>query len=233
MQTINDLYNNLKFNNINDIIKLEESDRQFIALKNLYNNIDNESKKFYLSLIIANSIICYQLSSSWEEYWEEFSNYFSINWFKSSFIIDLENFIKKSKWNKRLADIKIKRLWKVKSFLDNFILNQEYYYNNMIIFRDELSNIMKQKKSAKTIVFAVKIFSYWARNIFWFKFIPKEICIPIDSRLTNIFEIYKWDYNDINKFYFDLSNKLNIPELHLDSLVWINYNNLLTINYLL
>jgi DNA-(apurinic or apyrimidinic site) lyase len=87
---------------------------------------------------------------------------------------------------------------------------------------------MKQKKDAKTIVFAVKMFSYWARNSFKkLNFFPENINVPVDSRLIALFEKYKWDYEDINKFYFDLSKKLNIPELHLDALVWVNYNELI------
>jgi hypothetical protein len=31
----------------------------------------------------------------------------------------------------------------------------------------------------------------------------------------------------IKKFYFDLSKKLQIPELHLDALVWVNYDDLI------
>jgi len=55
-----ELYNKLKQYTIIDVIKIEESDRQYIALKKLSKNIKN--KEIYLSLILANSIICYQLS---------------------------------------------------------------------------------------------------------------------------------------------------------------------------
>jgi N-glycosylase/DNA lyase len=54
------LYNKLKEYSISDAIKIEESDRQYIALKKLLKNIQN--KEIYLSLILANAIICYQLS---------------------------------------------------------------------------------------------------------------------------------------------------------------------------
>jgi DNA-(apurinic or apyrimidinic site) lyase len=94
--------------------------------------------------------------------------------------------------------------------------------------RNELAEIMKQKLDAKTIVFAVKMFSYWARNIFKkIHFFPKNINIPIDSRLIALFEEYKWNYGSIFDFYFDLSKKLNIPQLHLDAIVWVNYDNLI------
>jgi N-glycosylase/DNA lyase len=55
-----ELYNKLKQYSVQDAIKIEESDRQYIALKDLYNKV--RDKKLYLSLILANAIICYQLS---------------------------------------------------------------------------------------------------------------------------------------------------------------------------
>jgi N-glycosylase/DNA lyase len=55
-----ELYNKLKQYTLLDVIKIEESDRQYIALKNLSQNLKN--KEIYLSLILANAIICYQLS---------------------------------------------------------------------------------------------------------------------------------------------------------------------------
>jgi DNA-(apurinic or apyrimidinic site) lyase len=61
----------------------------------------------------------------------------------------------------------------------------------MIELRDKLAKIMNQKIDTKTIVFAVKMFSYGARNIYDFISYPKEICIPIDSRLTALFEKYR------------------------------------------
>jgi len=222
-----ELYNKLKKYSINDAVKIEESDRQYKALYHLYNHIND--RDLYLALIISNSLICYQLSWKWEDYWEEFSYYFSnkkIN--KNNLLIELWVFIKQSKNNKRFIDTKIKRLDKLTIFINDLILNQEKYYENMLDLRNDLSKIMKQKKDAKTIVFAVKMFSYWARNIFKkINYFPEEINVPIDSRLIALFEKYKWEYEDIWKFYLDLSKKLNIPELHLDALLWVNYDNLI------
>ena len=222
-----ELYDKLKQFSLKDATQIEKSDRQFIALKNLYNNIKN--KELYLPLIIANSLICYQLSWKWEDYWEEFSVYFSsYDLEEDNLIKSLWDFIKNSKNNKRFIETKIKRLEKIKSFLYEFIWKQEHYYINMLELRDSLAKTMKQKPDAKTIVFAVKMFSYWARNIFDFKRFPEEICVPIDSRLIALFEKYKWDYDNINNFYFDLSKKLDIPELHLDAILWVNYDNLIS-----
>ncbi|MDD3793803.1 MAG: N-glycosylase/DNA lyase [Candidatus Gracilibacteria bacterium] len=221
-----ELYNKLKDFDLNYAIKLEETDRQFIALKSLIEK--NENKREVLALVIANSIICYQLSGTGENYWEEFSSYFSdkkISYENVVFL--LGEFIKQSKNNKRFVDTKVKRLEKVKFALDGFQGREEYFYQNMTELRDLLAKTMKQKITDKTIVFAVKMFGYVARNIFTFVAYPKEIFIPIDSRLTNLFEKYKGDYSDINKFYMDLSEKMDVTLLHLDGIVWINYEELM------
>ena len=97
----------------------------------------------------------------------------------------------------------------------------------MLELRDKLSKTMSQKNDAKTIVFAIKMFGYWARNIYDFEQYPEEIFIPIDSRLIALFEKYKEDYENINQFYLDLSDKLNIANLHLDWIVWTMYDELI------
>jgi len=237
-----ELYNKLKNHTLNEAIKIEENDRQYIALKNMWENFKWD-RDIYLSLILANSIICYQLSWKWEDYWEEFSAYFvskiivnSEEWIVSS----LATFIKQSKNNKRFVDVKSNRLEKLKPFLKEFLWKTEYYYENMEELVDKLAKTMNQKKDAKTIVFAVKMFSYWARNAFdRLVYFPENIAIPIDSRLENLYERY-CEYppltppykgggqaQEIKKFYFDLSKKLNIPELHLDAIVWVNYEELI------
>lgn len=221
---------------INNFIKIEESDLQYISLKKMYDNIKN--KEFYLPLIVANSIICYQLSSSWENYREEFSKK-STDFFENSYdswkkedikniISFFKEFLPNSRWNKRFVDTKIKRLEKLKPFLEEFLWKQKYYYENMTELRNNLAKTMNQKIDAKTIVFAVKMFSYGARNYFWelIEF-PFDISIPIDSRLINLFEIYKEDCDNVNEFYKELSLKTKIAPLHLDAILWVNYNKLI------
>ncbi len=222
------LFEKLKNITIKQAQKIEESDLQFFALKKLYENIKNNN--FYLALIISNAIICYQLSSSWEAYWEEFSKYFGENKInsKDEIIKKLAEFIKNSKWNKRFVETKIKRLEKLKPFLEKFIWNEKYYYLNMEKLQIELSKTMNQKPSDKTIVFGVKMFYYWARIVFnkIIKF-PSQISIPIDSRLTKLYEIHNEDKNlKIDEFYDILAKKLNIPPLHLDAVLWVNYKRL-------
>lgn len=226
------LFNKLKNISLNDAIKIEESDLQFFELKKLYNSIKN--KEIFLWLIIANCIICYQLSSTWEAYWKEFSLYFGnikkeIN--KNDIINELWVFIKNSKWNKRFIKTKINRLEKLKPFIDEFVWNERFYYENMQILQLKLANTMNQKATDKTIVFTVKMFSYWARIVFneIIKF-PFEISIPIDSRLKKIYEKFNENKNlRIDEFYNILAKKLNIPPLYLDAVLWVNFKNLIEI----
>lgn len=220
------LHKKLKNFSLEDAIKIEESDRQFVALKNLSEKISD--KWIYLWLIVANSVICYQLSWKWEDYWEEFSDYFwKIFLNKENFLDELKKFLKQCKNNKRFIDTKISRLEKIFLFFEDFFWKEKFFYQNMEILRAEIAKNMRQKKDAKTIVFAVKMFWYWARNIFDFEKYPEEIEIPIDSRLEKLFEKF-WEWEKNSKiFYKKLSEKLKIPELHLDAILWVNYEELM------
>jgi len=234
------LYKKLQKYTIEDAIYFEEIDRQFLALKRLYEGkkIDNGN---YLFLIVANSLICYQLSWKWEDYWEEFSKVLenkSFNNFEEIYIF-FSDFIANSKNNKRFIETKLKRILKLEKFYDKFLENYESYYKNinwkngMELLVSDLSKIMNQKKEAKTIVFAVKMFSYWARNIFGLEYFSDNIMIPIDSRLEKLYMEYNLSTEDfsplqIKNFYIELSKKLNIPLLHLDAILWVNYENLLS-----
>jgi N-glycosylase/DNA lyase len=55
------LYNKLKKYTIKNAIYFENIDRQFLALKRLYENKKMDNKN-YLFLVIVNSLVCYQLS---------------------------------------------------------------------------------------------------------------------------------------------------------------------------
>lgn len=221
------LYEKLKHYDLEKILELEKSDRQFIALQQLEKNI--KDKELYLALVIANSIICYQLSWKWEDYWEEFSDYFSDDSIKyNDIVFELSKFISQSKNNKRFIDTKIKRLKKLESFLYEFYDKSKFFYDDMTKLRNFLAKTMWQKKDAKTIVFAVKMFGYAARNIYDFLPYPNEISIPIDSRLISLYESYNEDEKlNIDNFYENLSSDLSISPLHLDAIVWINFEELI------
>lgn len=225
-KNINDLIKKIQKYSFEDILKFEENDRQFIALKRLYSNIKN--KAYFLPLILVNSIIAYQLSSSGEDYWEEFSREAGIFQFSDSFKIEeissfFEEFLCNCKWNKRILNMKFPRLNKFLGFFDDFSKKERFYYENMTVLRDNLASFLKQKKSDKTIVFAIKIFSYWARIQFdQFIQVPFEIAMPMDSRIDKITKIYNNENINTIDFWFEVSKKVGIPCIHLDALLWCN-----------
>lgn len=231
----NNFFEKLKKYNLDDAIKFEENDRQFLALKNLWENIEKQDGKneekiyFYLSLVLWNSIVCYQLSGKWEDYWEEFWEYFSTKFkknFEKKYILEiLEEFLRNCKKNKRFTEMKIWRIKKFFIFLEqDFFEKEKYFYENMLELQEKIAKTMNQKKDAKTVVFAVKMFSYSARNIFGLLYFPLDLMIPIDSRLTFLFEKYNFDKDlKIEDFYLDLSKKINIPMMHLDAILWTNF----------
>ncbi len=246
------LYNKLKKYSLKDIVNLEENDRQFLALVDLYENklFDDEH---YLFLTIANALVCYQLSGKGEDYWEEFSRALQNKKIGNFSNVELffKNFLYSSKNNKRLVDIKLKRIKKLESFynlvtenscdcpgqvndtVSTLLQKMETYYKNMDKLVCDLSKTMNQKTDAKTIVFAVKMFGYASRNVFdCLEYFPSSIGIPIDSRLEKLYHKYNINKDgaskkDIQKFYNNLSKKLNISPLHLDAILWINYDHLI------
>ncbi|MEM4396291.1 MAG: N-glycosylase/DNA lyase [Candidatus Woesearchaeota archaeon] len=206
----------LKRVNHEKIIEIEENDSQFLALKNLYNrfkNLPNLEEKF-LTFIVVNALISYQLSGTGEQYWQEFSEKIDLN--KNLEQAFLE-FLKICKYNKRIPSSKIKRINKIKDLkLDLRFYSKEEFLE----LRDELEQRLSK---GKTINFAVKMYGYGCR-ILTNKFIafPDEIEIPLDSRILKFSKKIKNFENkkEIIEFWNKISKEVNIAPLHLDSLLW-------------
>ena len=224
------LYKLLKNYTINDAIQIENQDPQFLALKKLFNS-KKLKKEDFLFAIICNALVSYQLSGKWENRWQEFANFFINYNFNWNFLEAFENLLKNSKNNKRFISNKLKRIKKILSFYSTFKKNFEFYFENLVDFNTTVSQIMEQKSEAKTIVFATKMFNYWSRLILnKIIYFPFEIKIPLDSRLTNLYNISfqkKWKPTQILNFYQNLSETLKIPPLHLDSILRVNYEKIL------
>jgi len=56
------LYQIIKDITLEDALEIERNDSMLLSLTKLYNALEN--KEFFLPLILANSLICYQLSST-------------------------------------------------------------------------------------------------------------------------------------------------------------------------
>ncbi|USN55938.1 MAG: N-glycosylase/DNA lyase [Candidatus Peribacteria bacterium] len=97
-------------------------------------------------------------------------------------------------------------------------------------FNDLLGEIMNQKNYAKTITFGTKMFGYGCRIIFEeLIYFPFEVAIPVDSRLTQIYQCMhntQESYSTyILSYYNQLGKKYDLPPLHLDSLLRIKYRD--------
>ncbi|MEF2175188.1 MAG: N-glycosylase/DNA lyase [Candidatus Absconditabacteria bacterium] len=230
----NKLINEMKlylkgFDNEN-IFELEKTkDKQFIALEKLRNRIKCKNNvNEFLYLIIQNSLVSYQLSGSGESRWEEFAikceEYFAK---ENNNENRRKNILLNCKNNCRLNQMKLKRIQKINSKIQDFdeLIKFE---NNQDKLLEILGKTMNQDTKSKTIVFAIKMYVYGIKiiknkNIEY----SNNIGIPVDSRLEKIY-YYLNGTKNVNKnqiyiFFIDLAKDLDICPLGLDSILWIDY----------
>jgi len=201
----------LKKFSIKDALFIERNlDRQYKALEKLHKNL-NDTLLFF-KLVITNALLSYQLIMKGEKYWEKFSEFFSKNKDFSYF----EEFL--STYNKRFLNTKLKRLEKIKTFVDNLNLEKiEKYALIPELYLRDLARYLNQKPTDKTIVFSYKMLMY-AYRIVKNEDVPfkKGIFIPLDSRLSRI--------SKDKEFWLKLEKETYIPLLHLDSIIWPTFN---------
>ena len=203
----NQLYEVLKEFTLEDALLLETYDRQYKALKRLHRELKNN--ELFLKLVVVNALLSYQLPNKGEVYWENFGSFFA----KNPSLEKFGEFLKK--YNNRFLNSKLQRLQKVLKAIKKMEREELIRFcKNPKELLDYLSNLLNQEKTAKTLVFAVKMFIYACRiasgkNIT----APFEIEIPLDVRLRKI--------PDSLEFWRNLSIKTNIPPLHLDTLIWV------------
>lgn len=236
------LTNFIKQYNIEKIKKLEQNDPQFLALEKARSNIKNKDENLFLFLIIQCALVWYQISGSWEKRRTEFGEKITkdrqiLKEFRQKNKSNTDrryNFLTNSKHNKRIYNIKINRLKKFDNILqeiDSFF----WHKDKIILLQEKIANIMKTSKSSKTVTFSIKMFGYWIQTITKINFIyPMDITIPIDSRLKKIYLINngsnqkqnRIDAKEIQKYFQKLSKFHQIPPLHLDSILRIDYRKL-------
>ncbi|NJE01890.1 N-glycosylase/DNA lyase [Thermococcus sp. JdF3] len=197
----------------------ERVDLQFDALRNLHGNLKND--ELFIKLVIANSLVSYQLTAKGEMWWWEFSRYFSENPPEGSIVGAYSTFLPNSKTNRRLTAGKLRRLERLEPFLDSLSLEDlgNYYFSGMERLRDELAKTLGSRKSAKTIVFAVKMFGYAGRIAFG-KFVPYPmgIEIPDDVRINAYTK--RFTNEPPVSFWRGIAEETGIPPLHIDSILW-------------
>jgi len=195
----------------------EKIDLQYTYLKNLKEKLDND--ELFLRLIILNALVSYQLSTTGERWWKEFSEY-PWGYISENITEEYIKFLSNSKGNRRFLEGKIKRIRRLKYFINTLSLRRfKYYYNNMADLRNALAKVLNTKGYSKTVVFAVKIFGYGGRMVFN-RFIPYPytIEIPKDSRIERY--TMKFTEGDVLKFWSEIARDTGVPPLHIDSLLW-------------
>ena len=224
----NELITILKKFNLSEVLEIERRlDKQYEYLVKLNKRVKN--CKIFLSLIILNAISSYALNCTGEDYWGEFSEFFSClygsrdNVSPREIIESFKSFLVSSRCNKRYLEIKIRRVEKLYDFLERLSKDlDKYLYNYDELWRD-LSSALGSRRDAKTIVFAVKMFNYGARICLGNDLsLPMNIPIPVDHRIEIISErlgVRK----KVTDFWNSVARITGIPPLHLDSLLWIAY----------
>ncbi len=198
----------LKEFSLRDVEEIEEADRQFRALKELSKSVKDPEE--FLKLIVINALLSYQLQMKGEEYWETFADFFK----GGRGVDDFPSFL--SLYNRRFLGAKLKRFEKVKRCVGELFkkYSLKELAGNLSLLVDFLAECLGQRRSAKTVVFAAKMFMYGYKIAFgrypeglW------EIEIPLDSRLKRVIpSTGKWR---------ELALEVGIPPIRLDALVWV------------
>lgn len=196
-----------------ELYELETYDLQYQALKKLQANLKNN--EIFVKLVIFNALLAYQLTTTWEKYRQNFAN-FHENTEKNQIKEKMEEFIKN--YNKRLLNMRLKRLEKISPFIEEIDINIfEKRKENQELFLSDLIKTTKQDKQAKTLVFAVKMFVRSMRICGYKTKVSKKIFIPIDNRI--------WKISKNKDFWVEIQEKTNISLLLLDSLFYISMSN--------
>lgn len=214
--------------------ELEHKDPQFLALQNCRNSIKNKNENLFLYLVIQCSIVSYQIAWSGElrrtEFWEKVQKDWNV-------LLDTRNnnqsnterrfdFLKTSKNNKRIYNIKKSRIEKLNKLL---LTEKDFlkYENNLENLNEILAKTMWTKLYSKTIVFAIKMFGYALTIISWKEIqYPMNINIPVDSRIKKIYKLNtnkEADESQIREFFANLSQKCKISPLDLDTILRLDY----------
>lgn len=187
----------------------ENIDPQFQAIEYLHKHVESE---VFIPLVVANALVSYQLSGKGEDWWWE-----SAKWFSESGVEEIstayEEFLPRSRTNRRIVGAKIRRLRKIEGFLQE--MDPKTLYEDMVWLWDEISRALGSPPRTKTVVFAVKMFGYAMRAAYGeFRPYPFEIPIPVDSRIK------KLGGGDPIRFWDQVAKETKVPPLHIDSILW-------------
>ncbi len=224
---------------LDDVLAIEHRDKQFLVLQKAWNSINSQEqndKELFVFLVIQCALVGFQIAGSWPLRWEEFSqktqqNRDVLKQLQYNNVDRWYQFLTTSKYNKRLYNNKRKRLEKFSIAYNTIVANRWLlsYHDDMTTLWMQLSTTMKQDPHTKTVAFAVKMYGYATRIVTnTFIHYPMNIVIPLDSRLRRIAIQQNSRYSTVKDamiidYYQRLAQEHQIPPLHLDSLIWIDY----------
>ena len=202
------------------VFEIEAADTQYQALKNLSKFLPKAEGGFF---VIGIALISYQLSwvgELWRKEVSLLSQQLEEKIKSHCFFAGWKTILKNSLYNKRLQNMKIKRLQRFLQW-ESFFFENINVLEDLDLFNRWLSSLMNQSLDAKTIVFATKI--WWRRLRIFGKvdMFPFAIKIPVDSRWSRLFKGLGIEDKKLMQQHIDrISVKLNIAPLHIDWIVW-------------
>jgi len=233
--------------NIRQMHAFIKKDPQFRALEKIYVFAGNGGLTAVIA--IANSLISYQLSGRGEDYWSEAGYYFSehrVEDLKQLYDAFVKFLTEYTRYNKVQLMVKLRRL---KIFLGSGIAEKLYRYPctysvDQYTLLKTLAKTMSQPTSAKTIVFAVKMYYYVANLVCEHAEPDPRVPMPIDRRVAYISltsglirvsdksglrDLRKLSYKLMQSTYrgyvieawYVLSKYSGIPCILLDTIVWL------------
>ncbi len=223
-----------------DKIELFEiTDPQYKALENLYRELNDCSSLALLTVL--NSIVSYQLSTTGEDYWWEFSRYQEFKKYSRNpeMLWDaFRRFLLSSRGNTSAREIKLRRISRLREEEFHIEIYAKFsdYAKDLGSFAKRLSEILRQNIYDKTIVFSVKMLYYVARicnmKIGGFE----EVKIPVDRRVAavsftseivdvvdtrDVVEYIMREKKTALKAWDIVSETSGISLIKLDSLIWV------------
>jgi DNA-(apurinic or apyrimidinic site) lyase len=209
---------------------VEVSDPQYLAVRDLVRRVGPPAA----ALVVANALVSYRLSMPGEEYWQEFSKFFSMQGPPSSVDELLEmfaRFFSVSRGNRMLHKQKLARLRRAAPVLAR-LLAQPKRYRDLRLLVEELRAALGSRGDEKTIVFAAKMLHYLHRALGVEEKGLDEVPVPIDRRMALLTytsglldaepeRIMSQMRRDAVEAWMQVARRAGIPSVSLDAIVWL------------
>ena len=221
------------------VLRIEGMDPQLQAVRLMRDSMSFEEAS---TLVVLNSLVSYKLSSRGEDYWSEFAIYMSRRRGPKSLkeaVKLMLDFLASSRINVALRRSKVARLLKASIIRGLEPAVMPRYTRSLEELAKTIAIGLRSRLSSKTILFAVKMFSYTYRAFYERPIIaPFTLPIPVDSRVakvswsSGIVDVEASNWSDVvnsllskpslaQRAWSIVAKASEIPPLHLDSLIWL------------